>query len=780
MKIKHLHKNPIAIFKLYVYNNLLKLDLEPNMTKKSAPQIDIDTAPISEFTEEAYRNYAMTVILNRALPHISDGLKPVQRRIVYAMSELGLKNTAKFKKSARTVGDVLGKYHPHGDSACYEAMVLLAQDFSTRYPLIDGQGNWGSSDDPKSFAAMRYTESRMTAYSQTLLKELPFGTVDWGPNFDATLKEPLTLPARLPNILLNGTSGIAVGMSTDIPSHNVNEVGAALLHLLEQPKATAEDLFEFIPGPDFATRGEITTSSAELKQIYLTGIGSLKQRAVYKTDGDDIIVTALPYQTSGSKVIEQIAGQMLAKKLPNVTDLRDESDHENPTRVVITRRSNRVDIDQLMLHLFASTDLERNYRVNMNMIGLNKKPQVKNIKMILSEWLEYRQQTVTRRLEHRLEQILSRLHLLEGLLIAYLNLDEVIRIIRKEDDAKNKLIKKFKLSDEQAEAILNTKLRHLAKLEEMKIRTETDELKVERDELQAILGSKARLKTLIKKEIKQDLKDFGCERKSPIVVRAEAKAMAVTDLIASEPTTVVLSQKGWIRSGKGHELDGANLNYKSGDSFLMQALGKTNDQVAFLDSTGRSYSLSAHNLPSARSYGDPLTRSLKPAPGASFTAALMGANADLFLIGSSAGYGFTTSFENLICKNKSGKSLLNLPAGAKALTPRKINDVESDYLAVVSASGYLLLFPLADLPMLARGKGNKMMNIPSAKFKSGEDYVVDFTVLAEGNALEITSGKRTLTIKPKDLANFQGERAQRGRVLPRGMRRVTKLTAIGK
>lgn len=746
--------------------------------KRHSPSTAMATEHMAfdQFTEQAYLNYAMYVILDRALPAISDGLKPVQRRIVYAMSELGLKNAAKFKKSARTVGDVLGKYHPHGDLACYEAMVLMAQSFNTRYPLIDGQGNWGSSDDPKSFAAMRYTEARLTPYAQLLLEELPHGTVDWGPNFDSTLSEPLFLPARLPNILLNGSSGIAVGMSTDIPPHNINEIGDALIHLLDHPKATVNDLCEHVLAPDYPTQAEIITPLADMKQIYQTGSGTLKQRAVYTQDDGDIIITALPHQVSGAKVIEQVAQQMTAKKLPGITDIRDESDHETPVRIVLTPRSSRVDIEPIINHLFATTDLEKNYRVNLNMIGLDHKPAVKDLKQILSEWLTYRTQTVTRRLQFRLDHINERLLILDGLLIAYLNLDAVIKIIREDDDPKTTLIKRFKLSEAQVDSILNTRLRHLAKLEEMKIRDEKKQLDQERENLEQLLGSKSKLKTLIKREIKADVKTYASPRKSQLVERAEAKALLESELISSEPATIILSQKGWVRAAKGHEVDGQHLNYKSGDEFLMQAQGRNNEPAIFIDSTGRSYQLPTHTLPSARSYGDPLTRQLKPPAGAHFTAVCTGENNQNVLFMSSAGYGFVTTYENCLTKNRSGKSLLNVPQGAHVLPPVAVNDYESDYIALASASGYLLIFPLADLPLLARGKGNKTMNIPSAKLKDGSDYVTAVTLLKEGQGLIIETGKQTNTLKARELTPFQGERAQRGKVLPRGLRHVKTLS----
>jgi topoisomerase-4 subunit A len=731
-----------------------------------------ESAPIRQFTEKAYLDYSMYVILDRALPHIGDGLKPVQRRIIYAMSELGLNAAAKHKKSARTVGDVLGKYHPHGDSACYEAMVLMAQDFSYRYPIVDGQGNWGSTDDPKSFAAMRYTESRLTPYANVLLQEVNQGTVDWSPNFDGTLEEPRMLPARLPNLLLNGTTGIAVGMATDIPPHNLREVASACIRLIEEPKADLTDLMEHVKGPDFPSNAEIITAQEDIVKLYETGYGSVRMRACYSKENDDIIIHALPHQVSGSKILEQIAGQMQQKKLPMVSDLRDESDHENPTRLVIIPRSNRVNVDDLMSHLFATTDLERSYRVNMNVIGTNGRPKVKGLVEILSEWLQFRRDTVTRRLQFRLDKVVARLHILDGLLIAFLNIDEVIHIIRSEDKPKPVLMERFNISDTQAEAILELKLRHLAKLEEMKIRGEQDELAKERDELEKILGSKKRLDTLIKKEITEDAKNYGNDRRSPLVARAEAQAIKETDMLPTESVTIVLSEKGWVRSAKGHEVDAAALNYRSGDSLKMAIEGRSNLPAVFLDSTGRTYALPAHSLPSARGQGEPITGRVSPPPGAAFEGVVTGENEQMVLLASNAGYGFVAKLEDLITKNKKGKTSLSPSTGAKALAPRMIQDLDSNYIAAVTNTGNLLLFPIADLPQLAKGKGNKVINIPTAKFKAGEEFVVGMAVLAEKDSLTLLSGKRKLTLKPKDLANFQGERGQRGHKLPRGFQHV--------
>ena len=738
---------------------------------------DHEQISIGNFTEKAYLDYSMYVILDRALPHIGDGLKPVQRRIIYAMSELGLKATAKFKKSARTIGDVLGKFHPHGDTACYEAMVLMAQDFSYRYPFIDGQGNWGSPDDPKSFAAMRYTESRLTRYAQTLLEELEQGTVTWVPNFDGTLREPSFLPARLPNILLNGASGIAVGMATDIPSHNMNEIVAACIHMLDNPKATVKDLMPFIQGPDFPTDADMITSKSDILTMYETGNGSVRLRAIYKKEDDDIVITALPHQVSGAKVLEQIAEQMTAKKLPTVVDLRDESDHENPTRLIVTLRSNRVDAEQVMSHLFATTDLERSYRINLNMIGLNGRPQVKSLADIISEWLEFRKNIVTARLTSRLEKVKERLHILDGLLIAYLNIDDIIHIIRTEDEPKAKLIKKFKLSELQADAILEIKLRQLAKLEEIKIRSEQGELSKEADEIEKILGSRDRLKTLIKNELKSDATQYGDKRRNKLIQAKEAVAMSEEQLSPAEPVSVILSTTGWIRSAKGHDIDGTTLSYRTGDEFLCQTRGKSNDQVYFLDSTGRSYSLLASTLPSARGHGEPLTSRVKPAAGANFIGMLMGTDEQMVLIASSAGYGFITKLENLLAKNKAGKTFLNCPEGSTALMPSFITNVDSQYIAAVTNDGHLLLFPVAELPELPKGKGNKMIAIPTANIKAHTEYCVGVAVLNEGQELILRSGKRNLTLKAKDLAAFQGERGRRGSLLPRGFRTIDGIGA---
>jgi len=727
---------------------------------------NIETLPLKDFTEKAYLDYSMYVILDRALPHIADGLKPVQRRIVYAMSELGLSNQAKFKKSARTVGDVLGKFHPHGDTACYEAMVHMAQPFAYRYPLVDGQGNWGSPDDPKSFAAMRYTESRLAPYAESLLSELGQGTVDWTPNFDGTLDEPVLLPARLPNLLLNGVTGIAVGMSTDIPPHNLNEVASACIRLLEEPKADLTMLMEHIKGPDFPTEAEIITSPKDIFTMYEKGFGSMRARARYEIEQGQVIVTALPYQVSGAKVLEQIAAQMQAKKLPLVEDLRDESDHENPTRLVISPRSNRVDTEQLMLHLFATTDLERTYRVNFNVIGLSGKPQVKNLKNLLTEWLTFRTETVIKRLNYRLDKVNDRLHILDGMLIAYLNLDEVIAIIREEDKPKQALMERFSITDVQANAILEIRLRQLAKLEEFKIRSEQDELALEKAELEKILNSKQRLRTLVKKEILADAKLYGDARRSPIVNRDVAKALDERALIPNEPMTVVISQKGWVRAAKGHDIDPKSLAFRSGDEYLSSAKGRSNSWVYFLDSTGRVYNQAVHSLPSARGQGEPLTGHLKPPAGAMFTDVIAG-NDERVMLASSAGYGFVTKLSELYTKNKAGKALLTIPQGAKILSP-VLFEGEEGLVAILSKQGRLLIFSVSEVPELSRGKGNKLLQIPTKDFNSGDDEVLGFCVVNPDQMIRIHAGKRYINLKLSDLDAYKGKRGQRGTKLPRG------------
>jgi len=729
--------------------------------------------PLREYAERAYLDYSMYVVLDRALPFIGDGLKPVQRRIIYAMSELGLNAGAKPKKSARTVGDVIGKYHPHGDSACYEAMVLMAQPFSYRYPLVEGQGNFGSTDDPKSFAAMRYTESKLSPIAEVLLGELGQGTVDWTPNFDGTLQEPTWMPARLPHLLLNGTTGIAVGMATDVPPHNLNEIVSACIRLLDDPDATVRDLCEHVRGPDYPTAAEIITPSADLQAMYETGSGSVRARGVFVKEAANIVITELPYQVSPSKIIEQIATQMRAKKLPWLEDIRDESDHANPTRIVLVPRSNRVDAEQLMGHLFATTDLEKSFRVNMNVIGLDGRPQVKNLKMLLSEWLLFRTDTVTRRLKHRLEKVERRLHLLEGLLVAFLNLDEVIRIIRSEDEPKPALIARFALSEEQADYILDTKLRQLARLEEMKIRGEQDELDSERDRLISTLGSKAKLKKLIKDELLADAKKFGDARRSPLVAREAAQALDETELVASEPMTVVLSEKGWVRAAKGHDIDAASLSYRDGDSLLGAVKARSNLQVAFLDSAGRSYSSAVHTLPSARGNGEPLTGRFTPTPGASFQALASGDFDARFVIASSHGYGFVTRFENLTSRNKAGKALLSLSEGGRVLQPAAVTDVTADRIVAVTSAGHVLAFPLSELPELDKGKGNKIIEIPKAK--RGTERVVAIAVVPPAGKLQVKSGARTMTLAFKELDEYVGARGSRGGLLPRGWQKVDGL-----
>ncbi len=731
--------------------------------------------PLREYAEKAYLDYSMYVVLDRALPNIGDGLKPVQRRIIYAMSELGLSAKSKHKKSARTVGDVLGKFHPHGDSACYEAMVLMAQPFSYRYPLIDGQGNFGSPDDPKSFAAMRYTESRMSPYAKTLLAEVGLGTVDWAPNFDGTLKEPTLLPARLPNILLNGTTGIAVGMATDIPPHNLREVVSACIHLLEQPKASVEELCKHILAPDYPTDAEIITPRADILKMYETGHGSVKMRAIWERENTDIVITALPHQVSPAKVLEQIAAQMQAKKLPMVEDLRDESDHENPTRLVIVPRSNRVDIEQLLNHLFATTDLERNYRVNMNIIGNNGKPQVLDLRNLLKQWLTFRLNTVTRRLEFRLDQVVDRLHILEGLLIAFLNIDEVIHIIRTEDKPKPVLMSHFGITGTQAEAILNLRLRNLAKLEEMNIRGEQTELEAERQQLETTLGSKQRLKTLVKQELLADAKEYGDDRRSQLNERDAAQALREEDLIPSEPCTVVLSKSGWVRSAKGHEIDATTLNYKAGDEFQHAARGRSNQQAVFLDSSGRAYSLPAHTLTSARSLGEPLTSRFTPSEGGQFLFAIAGDSQQKLVLASSYGYGFVTETINLHSKMKAGKAMISLPGDSTPVAPAILTSADAETVVCVTSDGYLLAFPLSDLPELSKGKGNKLINIPPKRLKAGEEFMIGMVVVAQGEEILVWAGQRYLRIGKKDLQHFIGERAKRGRKLPRGFQRVTRI-----
>ena len=737
----------------------------------------IEQMPLRTFTERAYLNYSMYVIMDRALPFIGDGLKPVQRRIVYAMSELGLNATAKYKKSARTVGDVLGKFHPHGDSACYEAMVLMAQPFSYRYPLVDGQGNWGAPDDPKSFAAMRYTESRLSKISEILLSELGQGTVDYQPNFDGTLAEPQYLPARLPHILLNGTTGIAVGMATDIPPHNINEIADAAVMLLDNPKAGLDDVLEIVQGPDFPTEAEIISPKSEIRKIYEQGRGSIKMRATWKKEDGEIIISALPHQSSPSKVIAQIAEQMTAKKLPMLEDIRDEADHENPIRIVLVPRSNRVDTDALMAHLFATTDLEKSYRVNMNMIGLDHKPAVKGLLEILNEWLTFRRTTVTRRLQYRLDKVLSRLHILEGLMIAFLNIDEVIEIIRHEDDPKAELMARFNLSDEQADAILNLRLRHLAKLEENQLKAEQDELEKERLNLEAILGSERRLNTLIKKEIQEDAKKYASPRMSQLVEREEAKMISESDMTPAEPITVILSEMGWVRCAKGHDIDPKSLSYKAGDNYRAHACGKSNQAVVFIDSTGRSYALDPLSLPSARSQGEPLTGKLNLPAGATIEYVVMASEQQELLMASDAGYGFICKFEDLIARNKAGKALISLPENAKVMEPKTLANATALVVAMTSA-GRMLIFPAKDLPALSKGKGNKIVTIPAANAKERSELLVRLLLISDQASLEFHSGKRKIVLKPEDLQKFRAERGRKGSTLPRGLHTNVEIVVI--
>ncbi|MEJ1961871.1 MAG: DNA topoisomerase IV subunit A [Gammaproteobacteria bacterium] len=737
----------------------------------------IEKQPLRVFTEKAYLDYSMYVILDRALPALGDGLKPVQRRITFAMSELGLASVNKHKKSARTVGDVIGKYHPHGDSACYEAMVLMAQPFAYRYPIVDGQGNWGSQDDPKSFAAMRYTESKLTKYAEVLLSELAHGTVDWQPNFDGSMDEPVILPARLPNLLLNGTSGIAVGMATDIPPHNLREVANACVHLLEEPEATTRQLMKFVKGPDLPTGAEIVSPRSDLLEIYEKGVGSFKARATYKIEDGNAVITALPFQVSGGKIQEQVAEQIRAKKLPMVEDVRDESDHENPTRLVIIPRSNRVDMVEVMNHLFATTDLERNYRVNLNIIGLDGRPRVMGLRDILSGWLEFRITTVTRRLQHRFDKVSRRLHILEGLLAVYLNLDEVVRIIRREDEPKPVLMKRFKLSEEQTEAILETKLRNLAKLEEMKIREEQKELSEERDELEALLKSKAKLRKLVATEIANDAEKYGDDRRTKIIEREAAVAIDETSLIANEPVTVILSTGGFVRSAKGHEIDPRTLSYKTGDAFQGVARGKTLQNAIFVDTTGRTYTLPAHSLPSARGNGEPLSGRLNPPDGSRFVGVIMGEPEDLWLLASDAGYGFTVRFKELVTDRRAGKSVLNVPDKSVVLPPAFVASPDS-LVCAVSSEGKMLAFKVSDLPEMPKGKGNKIFDIPSKKAEAREEMLTAIAVVPPNGKLLMWSGEKQKTLDWADIKEFKGQRAQRGSVMMRGWREIDRLEGI--
>jgi topoisomerase-4 subunit A len=755
-------------------------DDQLNLSGGNGGHIEIEKVPVGIFAEKAYLDYSMYVVLDRALPHVADGLKPVQRRIIYAMSELGLSASAKFKKSARTVGDVLGKYHPHGDSACYEAMVLLAQPFSLRYPLVEGQGNWGSADDPKSFAAMRYTEARLARFAETLLSELGHGTADWVPNFDGTLSEPKLLPSRLPHVLLNGTSGIAVGMATDIPSHNVREVVSACVAILDDPHTKFEQICKLIQGPDLPTEAEIITPREEIHEIYRTGNGTFRMRAKWEKEDGDVVVTALPYQVSGSKVLQQIAQQMQAKKLPMVDDLRDESDHENPTRLVIVPRSNRVDVDELMAHLFATTDLERSYRVNLTMIGLDGRPRVFGLRDLLEEWLEFRAETVRRRLQHRFDEVLKRLHVLDGYLVAYLNIDEVIRIIRFEDDPKAVLMETFDLTDIQADAILDLKLKYLNKLEEIEINREQKELAEERDRLKKILDSKARLRKEVRRELLEDAETYGDDRRTPIVERAAAKALDETALIPSEAVTVVLSQKGWVRAAKGHDIDPTGLQYRGGDGFLHASRGRSNQSAVFLDSTGRTYSVASHSLPSAKGHGEPLSSNVTPPPGASFTGVMMGDAEDLWLLATTNGYGFVARLDDMQTKQKAGKATVNVAKGATTLAPHRVWNHDSDLVAAVTNEGKLLVFRANELPVLGRGKGVQTLKIHKAKGLLQAEHIVAVAVVPEGGELTVYSGKRYVSLKGDDLAQYVGKRAQRGLKLPRGFQNPYALASVDK
>ena len=757
------------------------------MARKSSPDppeaeafAKIGIVPMAQFAEKAYLHYSMYVILDRALPAIGDGLKPVQRRIIYAMSDLGLHATAKFKKSARTVGDVLGKFHPHGDASCYEAMVLMAQPFSYRYPLIDGQGNWGSQDDPKSFAAMRYTESRLTRYARLLLAEVDQGTTDWVPNFDGTLDEPRQLPARLPNVLLNGASGIAVGMATDIPPHNMREVVAACVQLIDDPTTTLAGICQHIKGPDFPTEAEIISSGEEIFDIYERGQGSVKQRAAWQVEDGNIVITALPYHASGAKIQEQIAAQMMAKKLPMVVDLRDESDHECPTRLVIELRSSRIDREALMQHLFALTDLERSYRVNLNMIGADSRPQVLDLRTLLVQWLEFRIATVRRRVQFRYDTVQARLHVLQGLLVAFLNLDEVIGIIRYEEEPRARLIERFGLSALQADAILDTRLRQLAKLEEARIRSQQDELEKEADHLRALLASKARLKTVVRNELLADSQEYGDCRRSPIVRRSAARALDHNELAPARAVTVMLSAKGWIRAATGHDVGIDKLNFKTGDRHLCSVEGKTSDSLVAIDSDGRTYSIAVHDLPSARSFGEPLSSSCTPRPGATFRGLMMGHEKSEYLLATSAGYGFVATLADLGSRLRAGKSILRAPDGVDVLAPRPVTDFDDDWVAVITSVGRLLIFTVGEMARLSRGKGIRLINIPAAKFKSGEEWVVDVAVFQEHHNLRIDSGKRYLKMRPADFDHYVDSRAKRGKFLPKGFRRAHSITPVAR
>ena len=731
----------------------------------------IERVPMATFTEKAYLDYSMYVILDRALPHIGDGLKPVQRRIVYAMSDLGLSSRSKPKKAARTVGDVLGKFHPHGDSACYEAMVHMAQSFAYRYPIVDGHGNWGSQDDPKSFAAMRYTEAKLTAYARVLLAELGQGTVDWVPNFDGTLKEPTLLPAALPNLLLNGTSGIAVGMSTDVPPHNLREVATALMRLLDRPNTNLSQLMQHIQGPDFPTGGVLVSSRSDIEQVYRIGTGSLRLRASYEIENGEIVITELPHQASGAKLLEQIATQMRAKKLPMMDDLRDESDHEFPTRLVLTPRSNRVDVARLMSHLFATTDLERTVRVNCNVIGVDGRPRVYGLKPLLEEWIGFRVATVRRRIEYRLNLVTARLHVLDGLLIAYLNIDEVIAIVREEDEPKPVLMARFDLSDAQAESILELKLRNLAKLEEMKLRGEQTDLLDERAELEATLGSREKLNDLIKRELAELADTHGDDRRTEMDDKqAPAQAIAEADLVTSDPVTVILSERGWARAAKGHEIDAEALSYRSGDGFLASAPGRSNQLAVFIDSTGRAYSLAAHTLPSARGQGEPLSGHVNPPDGASFCTVLIGAPQDRWILASSAGYGFIVRLEDLYSRTKAGKAVLRVPEGHSVVAAAPVGE-KARWIAAASSDGRLLAFDLRELPELGKGKGVRIIGLPPATGAT----LAGICAFGERQRVRIKALDRWMTLKFKDLDRYRGNRDRRGLLLPRGWQKVERV-----
>lgn len=738
---------------------------------------NFESISLKDYAEESYLNYSMYVILDRALPHLGDGMKPVQRRILYAMSELGLNAASKYKKSARTVGDVIGKFHPHGDSAAYEAMVLMAQSFSFRYPLVDGQGNWGTQDDPKSFAAMRYTESKLTNFANLLLDELKLGTVDWQLNFDGSLLEPKILPAKIPNILLNGTTGIAVGMATDIPSHNLNEIVNASIYLLDNPKASVKDLMQFIKGPDFSNNAPIIASQEELSEMYETGRGGFKMRAAWIKEGSDIVINSLPYQTSGARVLEQIADQMNKKKVPMIVDIRDEGDHEFPTRIVVSLKSNRVDADEVINHLYATTDLQKNFRANFNVINLEGSPKVFALNDLLGEWLQFRQLTVLRKLEHRLDQVADRLHILEGLLLVFADIDEVIRIIRNSDEPKKELIKRFKISEIQATAILEIRLRQLAKLEEIKLKEEQASLSAEFNELEKIVNSKTRLKTYIKNELKEVLNQYGDERRSPIESTSQAKAFTEEDILTSEPITVILSKAGWIRAAKGHDIDASSLSFRGEDSLQDYARGKNNQQSVFFASNGKSFSLAAHSLPSARGLGEPLTGKVNLDSGESFVATTIGNDDDRFLIASNAGFGFIAQLSDAVSGTKSGKNFMKLSQGASVLGVSLIKNHHT-YIAAVSNIGRMLIFGIEELPQLSKGKGNKIINIPSPKFESGEESMVAICLLGDISELKIQSGKQFMKVGVRDLENYFAARAKRGLMLPQGYRKVDVLEEV--